>query len=78
VGPGTLNPGRSVGPNTLTARQIRPLVDGNCGIDITRVTQPDQNRHAEKLQLRLKLTYYRARGLAAGEERDQSMYFSAK
>ena len=49
MGLDTLNPGGSIGPNTLTARQIRPLVDGNCGIDISRVTQPDQNRHAEKL-----------------------------
>ena len=40
-----LKPGRSVGPNTLTAGQIRPLVDGDCGIDSSRVTQPDHNRH---------------------------------
>lgn len=58
MGPDTLDPVRSVGPNTLTAGQIRPLVDGNCGIDISRVTQADQNRHAEKLQLRLEPTHY--------------------
>ena len=51
MGPGTLNPGHSVRPNTLAAGQIRPLVDGNRGIDITRFTQPDQNRQTEKLQL---------------------------
>ena len=33
-----LNPGGPVGPNTLTASQSRALVDGNCGIDISRVT----------------------------------------
>ena len=35
MGPDTLNPGCSVGPNTLTPGQIRPLVDGNCSIDIS-------------------------------------------
>jgi hypothetical protein len=58
VGPDTLNPGRSVGPITLAAGEIRPLVDGNCGIDISRVTQPDQNRQAKSLELRLELTRY--------------------
>jgi hypothetical protein len=58
-GPDTLDAGRAVGPNTLTAGEIRPLVDGDCGIDISCVTQLDQNRHAESLGLRLKLTRYR-------------------
>lgn len=62
MGPGALNPGRSVGPNSLTAGQIRPLVDGNCGIDISGVTEPDQDRHAESLELRLKLTRSRSMG----------------
>ncbi len=44
-----LNPGGPVGPITLTAGQGRPLVDGNCGIDISRITQPDPNGHAESL-----------------------------
>jgi len=56
--PDTLNPGRSVGPNTLTAGESCPLVDGNGGIYISHVTQPDQNRHAESLELRLNLTHY--------------------
>jgi hypothetical protein len=55
VGRDTLAPDRPIGPNTLTADQIRPLVDGNCGIDISCVTQPDQDRHAETLHLRLEL-----------------------
>jgi hypothetical protein len=65
VGLDMLDPGRSVGPHTPTAGQIRPLVDGNRGIDIGRVTQPDQNRHAEKLQLRLEPTHYRVAGREA-------------
>jgi hypothetical protein len=44
-----LDPGSSVRPNTLTAGQVRPFVHGNGGIDISRVTQPDQNRQAESL-----------------------------
>jgi hypothetical protein len=44
-----LDPGRSVGPDTLTADQTRPLVDGDCGIDVGRVTQPDLNSQAGSL-----------------------------
>jgi hypothetical protein len=49
---GTLGPGRSVRPHAVAAGQIRLFVDRNCGIDISSVTQSDQNRHAETLQLR--------------------------
>lgn len=49
----TLDPGSPVGPNTLTTGQIRPLVDGDRGIDICGLTQTDQNHHAESLELRL-------------------------
>lgn len=58
VGPDLLNPGRSVGPNTLTAGEIRLLVDRNRGIDISWITQPNQNRHAKSLELRLKLIHH--------------------
>jgi hypothetical protein len=47
----TPNPGRSGGPDTPTAGQIRPLEDGNCSIDISRVPEPDQNRHADSVGL---------------------------
>ena len=49
-----VNTGRSVRPTTLSERQIRPLVDGNRGVDISRlsrVSQPDQNRQADSLLL---------------------------
>jgi hypothetical protein len=70
VGRDPLAPGRPIRPITLTAGQIRPLVDGNCGIDISCVAQPDHDRHAETLHLRLELPGYlrlvdvRAGGLA--------------
>jgi hypothetical protein len=38
VRPDMFNPGRSVRPNTLTAGEIRPLVDGGCRIDVSGAT----------------------------------------
>ncbi len=54
MGPRTLHPGRSVGPRALTPGQIGPLVDRKCGIDITRITQPDENRHDERLEAQVQ------------------------
>jgi hypothetical protein len=41
--------GGLAGPGALTAGQIRPLVDGNCGVDISRPAESDQN-HALNVQ----------------------------
>jgi hypothetical protein len=54
VGPDLLDPGRSVGPNSVTADEIRPLVGRNCCIDISSFTQPEENCHAESLELRFQ------------------------
>ena len=39
--PDMLDPGGSVEPHTLTTGQIRPLEDGDRGIDISCFTQSD-------------------------------------
>jgi hypothetical protein len=36
--PDVLDAGGSARPDALTPGEIRPLIDGNCGIDIGRVT----------------------------------------
>jgi hypothetical protein len=47
--PDVVYPGCLTGPGTLTAGQIRPLVERNCGVDISRLAKPDQN-HALNVQ----------------------------
>ena len=41
-----LDPGRAVRPDALAPGEVRPLVDGDRGIDVSRLAEPDQNRHA--------------------------------
>ncbi len=47
--PDVVYPGGLAGPGTLTAGQVRPLVDSNRGIDISRLARPDQD-HALNVQ----------------------------
>ncbi len=67
---GALNPGRSLGPRGLTAGEVGPLVDGDCGIDISRVTHPDLNRHAERLEGEDQLSQTTARRHRSGKSGD--------
>ena len=47
--PDVVYPGDLTGPGTLTTGQIRPLVDRNCGVDVSSFAKPDQN-HALNVQ----------------------------
>ena len=45
--PNVIYPGGLAGPGALTAGQVRPLVDRDCGVDVSSFAKPDQD-HALK------------------------------
>lgn len=77
--PDVVYPGGLAGPDALTAGQVRPLVDRNCGVDISRLATSDQD-HAPNVQPacrepgRRKLRRAASEFFAACKAKDEATY----